>query len=413
MTRMIRRRHVFYIAGYDPQGVPGYHRLFRREMERTRKLWPIAANVTEPETDADGVAARWRIEATGPNWSVSTTYEFLRWDDIVLRDTKRPMWIRLPRSVQCFLEYLSNGTIARIFRANWRFGLLYLYPTAGVLFATVVPVLVGGIVTRLAEERAGLAPSTAALAGIAAAAACYLVAHRLAARAFALQLADSWLWFRDWAHGRRPDFVERLDAFARRVVARARAADVDEIVVVGHSAGGTCAVPMIARALEIDPAFAREGPPLTLLTLGTSLPVAAFHPRSASVRDAIRQVAVASSLRWVDCQARKDVLNFPGFDPVSGVGIHVGDEPRGPIVWVVRFRDLLSPALYGRLRWNFFRMHFQYVMANDRRGPYDYFMMTCGPAPILDWAMNGLEAVGRFSQSAAYDHAAGRSTQGD
>jgi hypothetical protein len=25
------------------------------------------------------------------------------------------------------------------------------------------------------------------------------------------------------------------------------------------------------------------------------------------------------------------------------------------------------------------------VMANDRRAPYDYFLMVCGPAPFLDW----------------------------
>ena len=163
-------------------------------MERARKLWPIAVSVSEPKIDADGVAARWSIEASGPNWSVTTAYELLRWDDIVARDMTRPMWIRLPRSIHCFFEYLSNGTIARIFLANWRFGLFYLYPTACVVLAVVVPALIGGVVTSLAEERAGLAPPAAALAGIAVAVACYLVARRLAQRAFALQLADCWLW---------------------------------------------------------------------------------------------------------------------------------------------------------------------------------------------------------------------------
>ena len=31
---MIRRRHVFYIPGYDPRGVPPYYRLFRSELRR-------------------------------------------------------------------------------------------------------------------------------------------------------------------------------------------------------------------------------------------------------------------------------------------------------------------------------------------------------------------------------------------
>jgi hypothetical protein len=399
---MIRRRHVFYIAGYDPQGVAGYYRLFLREIDRARKIWPIAVTVSEPESDVEGIAARWRIEASGPNWSVTTTYEFLRWDDIVARDMARPMWIRVPRSALCFLERLFDGTIARIFRANWRFGIFYLYPTACVLLAVVVPALAGAVVASLLEQR-GLAPAASVLAGIAAGLGAYLVARRLAERGDAIQMADSWLWFRDWAHGRRPDFVARLDVFARRIVARARAADVDEIVVVGHSGGGACAIPVIARALEIDPGFAGAGPPVSVLGLATSLPLAAFHPRSTAVREAIRRVAVERSVRWVDCQARKDVINFPNFDPVAGVGIEVGDERRNPIVWVVRLRDLLAPELYARLRWSFFRMHFQFIMANDRRGPYDYLMMTCGPAPVLDWATDGLEVVARFSEAAAYD----------
>jgi hypothetical protein len=34
------------------------------------------------------------------------------------------------------------------------------------------------------------------------------------------------------------------------------------------------------------------------------------------------------------------------------------------------------------------RLHYRSVMANDRRAPYDYFLMVCGPAPFLDWTMS-------------------------
>ena len=42
---MIARRHVLYVEGYDPQGISGYARLFRRELTRTCKLWPIQSVV--------------------------------------------------------------------------------------------------------------------------------------------------------------------------------------------------------------------------------------------------------------------------------------------------------------------------------------------------------------------------------
>ena len=393
---MVRRRHVFYVAGYDPQGLAGYYVLFRRELERARKIWPIEIRLTEPESDANGITGRWIIDAAGPNWSVATTYEFLRWEDIVVRDMSRPMWIRVPRAILCFLEYLFNGTLGRVFLANWRFGIFYIYPTACLLIAIAIPALLGGFVASLSLPHS-------VLAGVAVALGAFLMTRGLADRGFAIQFVDLWLWHRDWAHGRRGDFLARLDVFARRIIARSRAADVDEIVVVGHSAGGTCVIPLIARALEIDPGFARAGPQLTVFGLGSQLPLAALHPLSTDVREAIRRVAVEPSLRWVECQTRKDVINFPNFDPLDGVGIRIDGERRNPVVWMVRFRDLLAPELYRRLRWNFFRMHFQFIMANDRRGPYDYFMMMCGPAQAIDWATNGPGVVGSFSESAAYD----------
>ena len=33
-------------------------------------------------------------------------------------------------------------------------------------------------------------------------------------------------------------------------------------------------------------------------------------------------------------------------------------------------------------RWKFFRVHFQFVMANERPHAYDFFMIVCGPIPL-------------------------------
>ena len=33
-------------------------------------------------------------------------------------------------------------------------------------------------------------------------------------------------------------------------------------------------------------------------------------------------------------------------------------------------------------RWKFFRVHFQFVMANERPNAYDFFMIVCGPIPL-------------------------------
>jgi hypothetical protein len=112
------------------------------------------------------------------------------------------------------------------------------------------------------------------------------------------------------------------------------------------------------------------------------------------------RLAVEPSITWIDSQSRKDVLNFFEFDPVEGLGIHVGAKRCNPLIWRVRFRDMLSPEFYKRIRFNFFRLHYQFIMANDQRAPYDYFMLVCGPVPVATWAKDPQAALAAFDADA-------------
>ena len=55
-----------------------------------------------------------------------------------------------------------------------------------------------------------------------------------------------------------------------------------------------------------------------------------------------------------------------------------------PAVRRVQIHQLLSDETFKRYRWNFMRLHYQFVMGNEVRAPYDYFMLVCGPAPFWD-----------------------------
>lgn len=391
---MIHRRHVFYIAGYDPLGFQHYHRMFSREAVRSKKIWPVDIAITDPKMDDDGLAGRWQINSSGPNWNVHSTYEYMRWDDLIQENMARPMPSLVLRSLFCFIEYLLTGVTVRIFKANWRFGIFYImWPIALFALVTVPPLLLWCAVSTLPSPWGWII-------GAAAAIAVYLAGLRYARRHFIIQMSAAWIWFRDRAHRLTPECDARFDEFARRIIAKARANDVDEIVVVGHSGGGTIGVPIMARALEIDPDFARAGAPVTLLVLGSSLPMSAMHPKAAHTREAIRRVAVEPSFVWIDTQARKDPMNFFNYDMVRNVGVDPGPNAPNPVYWHLRYRDALSSEFYNRLRWNLWRMHFQFIMANDRRAPYDYIMVVCGPARVLDWAQSN--AWQRFDDRAVY-----------
>jgi hypothetical protein len=191
------------------------------------------------------------------------------------------------------------------------------------------------------------------------------------------------------APGEATCFDAPIEACAHRVVAAARAKEADEIVIIGHSGGGALAPAVIVRALEIDPGVGRHGPPVVLLTLGSIAPGAALHPRAAKLRAVFARLAVEPSITWIDSQSRKDVL-------IGGLGIAAGNECCNPVVWKVRFRDMLTPEFYKRIRLNFFRLHYQFIMANDQRAPYDYFMLVCGPVPVATWARDAHGVLAAF-----------------
>jgi hypothetical protein len=78
------------------------------------------------------------------------------------------------------------------------------------------------------------------------------------------------------------------------------------------------------------------------------------------------------------------VMNFYPFDPIAGHGIDVGVARRNPTIVPVRFREIIKPEHYNLFRWKFFRVHFQFVMANERPHAYDFFMIVCGPVPLRE-----------------------------
>jgi hypothetical protein len=396
-----RRRHVFYVEGYDPRGAEGYFDLLARSWNRCRRVWQFEGKLGELSLDSE-LIAHWDIEAAGPNWHATTRYEFLRLEGVIGANMAEPMWRQVPRAIAWALDDLITGTTARIFRAAWRFELHLLYFQM-LLWLWLAMALGGGVLAALAAARLGGLPAAPVIGiGIVIALGCFLLLRPLADRLQVVQINSCWPYLRAFARGQASTFDAPIDAYAARIVAAARAAHTDEIVVVGHSAAGVTASAVMARAFALDPDLGRRGPQVVLLTLGSVLPAAALHPSAHRMRDVIRSNATEPSLTWIDCVSRKDVMNFWNFDPVAGVGIEAGAQRCNPLTWPVRFKEVVSPEYYRRLRLSFFRLHYQFIMSGDRRAPYDYLMLVAGPVPIVEWARNPHQIAVAFAPDGAF-----------
>src|SRR3954447_6071891 len=88
---MIARRHVFHIGGYDPILPDTQLARVRRSLSSFEKTWNVSSQA-EGVSETSTVSATWQAESSGPNWRTHTTYEMLRWDDLILQDhTRSPL----------------------------------------------------------------------------------------------------------------------------------------------------------------------------------------------------------------------------------------------------------------------------------------------------------------------------------
>jgi hypothetical protein len=159
---------------------------------------------------------------------------------------------------------------------------------------------------------------------------------------------------------------------------------------------------VMARALELDPDVGRHGPRVVLMTVGSIMPGIGLRRNAKRLHAIIERIAIEPSVRWLEAQSNKDVLNFERFDPVAGIGIDPGPRRCNPLTWQVRFRDMLKQPFYDTLRWSFFRLHYQFIMANDMRAPYDFFMLIGGPLTPEEWAKDGRALLSQFDADGSY-----------
>jgi hypothetical protein len=380
----VLHRHIIYVQGYDPRGLAQYYRMFRTELRKFARLYQLSATISRPDSAPDGETASWTIQTKGSDWQTQTAYDFLRWEDLIQRDLQGPIWRTVGLAMAIYWRLVFSGTFARFWRAHWRFATFISYPHF-LLFN---------------EAIWSLAVSWALWCGIAAlgvpgylsitAAAAVFVAvlgvllKTTENQTYLLYLLSDTIFTWQFSHRARPEWDQRIDRFARHLVNVASTSDAEEIVVVGHSSGSFLGAEILARALELDPGLGRHGPRIVLLTIGGNLPIVGFHAAAQDFRDHLRLLAIEPSIDWIDCQSRKDVMNFHPFDPIAGHGIDAGALRRNPTIVAVRFRDIIKPENYNRFRWKFFRVHFQFVMANERPHAYDFFMIVCGPVPLRE-----------------------------
>ncbi|TCK30474.1 hypothetical protein EV667_0564 [Ancylobacter aquaticus] len=391
------RRLVLFFPGHDPTDMDYHHGRFANQAERFGKLWSVEVSVTPRLDDGEQHYARWEASARGPNWSTRTEYRILRWEDIIGALDARPDPVRLWRGFGGLWDFLRGGAARGYFRASPRYGAFFFFPYLICALFIAGAVLAGAV--ALWTLGSVLPAPFAWLAALAAGSATFFALFHRPGRDWRLhQALDDWDLARDYLRDRTPALDARLDRFADVLCEVVRAGGHDEIILVGHSLGATLMLGVIERALDLDPGLADGPMRVNLLTCGATIPKLALHAKGGKVRRQAARVAATPRLTWVEYQARHDAINFYKFHPVTlrRAGFD-HPEPSPPVLRNANIKEMLTHAKLKRLRWHAMRLHYQFLLANEQKAPYDYFMFALGPLSFPDLSSRAEGPVGRFA----------------
>ena len=366
----VKKRCVFFLGGYEPISPERQHERFSREIKRFERTWNVATSVSVMALSKDSAVASWRVETRAPNWRVETEYRSLRWDDIVAADFARSDIVRLPRALVAFADFIFSGTAWRYFKVNWRYGLFFLYPI--VILAAFAAV---AIYAALALVNWGL-PMPAVLAPAVGLLIFALLIVWPGRPMLLPYMLDDWLFAYELVHRTRPELERRLDSFAQDVATRLRDESFDEVIISAHSLGNALKLEVVDRALRLVPEFGSAGEKLSLVSTGSSLLKIALHPAGGWLKAAVERVSRHPAIFWIEYHALVDLISFYKVNPVTALKL---PQTGKPMLRKLRVRHMLNDETYRRFRGNFFRLHRQLVMGNDKRYFYDYFMICCGP----------------------------------
>lgn len=375
----VRRRHVFFLSGFDPKGASYYHALYRTEAARQAVVSGMHIEVGARQRGQQGHHV-WPIEGRQGGGTCETVCEFARWDDIVRQHWPRSTWRLLSEMFQAYALMLRSGGVPKVWRMARKTLIALAYPLLFMLTAALLSMAAGlGLAAIL--RIASLEPALAVGVGLAVTGAGLWAARKLEDRLNTTWLLRIFSFAGKQARAELPELEDRLDRFAQAIAAKVRAGDADEVLVVGFSVGSILAVSATARALKLlgsDPLPA-PAPALSLLTLGHCIPMLGLLPQAGAFRAELETLARHEALTWVDFSSPTDWGSFALVDPVAACNGQ-GDErrPGQPLMRSPRFHTMFEQSDYARLIKNKRRMHLQYLMAGHLPAGYDYFAITAG-----------------------------------
>lgn len=371
----VAKRHVFYLSGFDPRGASFYHRLYQDESTKQATLLGSEVKVGS-RTRIGQYCHHWTINA---NWNnaqedkqaVRTDYFFLNWDDIVRQYWERNLVKLIWSSIPGYIGYIRCGAFSKI--GQYYRGPFFsaLYPFLYLLVLLMLSIMLTATSSIIFSDF--LQPMLVLLVAFTVFSVSMVAGVKLANKLGVFWLLRTYLFVYQLGLNNSSIVITRIKHFIELIKEKQQNDPADEILVIGHSVGSIVAVHLMAMYAEQYPNLASK---VKLVTLGQCVPLQSGMPQAKLLHQHLASLQNQHVVQWTDFLARADSLAFLSDRKLLDANISF------PEVKIVRFFHLFHPKVYSLIKRNKLRIHFQYLMATELIGSYDYFTMTAGSLPL-------------------------------
>lgn len=368
----VSSRLVFYFPGFDPLDAAAHHRRYERSAAQSGKTFGLDYAVG-PVQEVEAGSRMEVVSISNGHETKSTIY--VHDHNSIISDLRAPpIWKQIALGFKAGAEIITSGAAFRYFRHAWRFGLFFLFPYllifTGLVFSTLIAV---------SPLLLNVPPFLCLLSVPAAWLFFYKLVIPFSARFHTLHL------FADWRFALmvgRDEPVARawIEDKARKILL-ALETPSDEVLFVSHSMGASLALAVVGRVLELKPG-AFDGRNISFVTLGGAALQCAFISKADRLRQSIGTLARDARIVWFDIQCLSDPIHLYKCNTAYLTGYADAAQPK---IVRIKFKHSLSDERYRKNKFNFLRMHRQYVLGSDRKSGFDFTLLTAGPLPAASF----------------------------
>ena len=376
---MIKDRHVFYIAGFDPRGPIFTYQNCLDETQKWSELTGYPIEVSE-RTGSGDAADVWTLTSEIDGSQVKTTFHCLRWDDIVRRNWEKNRWRVAFKILSLALPIARSGVFSRARRESWPFTVTMATAALPAALVVVCSILVLAALLLLALAPLSMGIVSSLLLGAAAAGLAWW-GHRNIPRFNPDWTGRTGIFAWQLATGPRNQKLERrLDEMADYLVQTVEREKPDETLLMGRSLGTILATRLMVRVLHRQPELAMPGSGVALITLGQLCSLVRDIPEATWYRDELAIIAQFPDLQWLDFSSPPDGACYALVSPLDFLASPPENLPR---LLNAQFHRTFSEERMAQSRERRIDMHFLYLKSPDKpqvdSDLYDYVALLAGP----------------------------------